>query len=312
MRAALVVVLGAAACGGGGGGGGGEIDAGTCSECTPNPDAGMYTWTLEPRVATTIYRFEDDNPLTEGRSTRVAVEHSGLSCDLWAMPLVEIEDADNTVTITPRVFARTPPCTLTASQTRVVTITLTTGTWTVIGGAGSTATPLSITAGPQPERACGLAPCTLDCDCDEAAGERCLGAQGFGGPYLSCVRPCEHSRDCGDGVCVDIADGPFRTCDAAPECTDDVPCPAGYTCATGFCAPTFVLGQSTRSECTTDQDCSGGLRCVVATAGSGPNRCEVACRTGGGWCQGAHICGPAATDLSGLARSDSVCGWLGE
>jgi hypothetical protein len=307
----LVIAL--AACGGGGGGGAQDIDA--CADCTPNPDAGVYTWRLEPRDATRIYQYEDDSAIAQGRSTRVAVEHGGLACDLWAMPDVVVKDADNTVTITPRVFARTPACTLTASQTRIVTVSgLTAGTWTVIGGGASTATPLTLTIGAAPGRACGVSPCTLDCDCDMAAGERCLGAMGFGGPFLACARPCEHNRDCWEGACVDIADGHFRTCLDGAECDDTGtnPCPPGYACTAGACAPSFVLNQGTRHECTSDQDCSGGLRCVEATAAAGASRCEVACRTGGNWCQGAHVCGTAAADLSSLARSDSVCGFLGE
>ena len=126
------------------------------------------------------------------------------------------------------------------------------------------------------------------------------------------ARPCEHDRDCVDGSCLDIADGHFRTCIAGTECSDAVPCPSGYTCTAGTCGPAFVLNQGTRHECTTDQQCNAGLRCIEATTAAGPNRCEVACRTGGNWCQGAHICGPASADLSNLARSDSVCGFLGE
>lgn len=303
----LALLASVAACGGGG------TDAPIDAADTPNPDAGMYTWRLEPRDATRIYHYEDDSPIAQGRSTRVAIEHGGLACDLWAMPTVEVEPADRTVTITPRAFVRTPTCTLTAAQTRIVTVPgLTAGSWTVLGGGASTATPITFTVGPPPGRACGATPCTLDCDCDVAAGEKCLGAMGFGGPFLSCVRPCEHNRDCGDGACVDIADGHFRTCLDGAECDGTTPCPPGYACTTGLCEPTFVLDQGTRHECASDQDCSGGLRCVVATTGTGPNRCEVACRTGGGWCQGAHVCGDAADDLSNLARSDSVCGFLGE
>lgn len=307
MRAALGAAIALAACGGGGG----TLppDAATCGECTPNPDAGAYTWRLVERPATALYRYEDVSPLAEGRSTRIAVEHGGLTCDLWAMPRVEVEATTRTVTITPRAFERAPACTLTASQTRIVTVALAAGTWTVGGGA---ATALTLTVGPAPARACGESPCTLDCDCDTAAGERCLGAMGLGGNFTACMRPCEHNRDCGDGLCVDQADGHLRICDVTAECGDDLPCPPGYACVDARCAPTFVLSQSTRATCASDQDCSGGLRCVEATAGSGEPRCEVACRTGGAWCQGAHVCGPAADDLSGLARSDSVCGWLGE
>ncbi|KAB2885153.1 MAG: hypothetical protein F9K40_22370, partial [Kofleriaceae bacterium] len=156
-------------------------DPDACAACNPDPDAGAYTWRLEPRPATRLYRYEDESPILEGRSTRVAVEHGGLTCDLGAMPDVEIEPADNTVTITPRAFVRTPPCTLAASQTRIVTLSgLTAGTWTIIGG---TAAPVTLTIGPPPDRACGASPCTLYCDCDTAAGERCLGAMGFGGAF---------------------------------------------------------------------------------------------------------------------------------
>lgn len=311
MRSLLVLFL-VAGCGGGVGGGMPDAATDACVDCTPNPDAGMYTWRLETRAATRLYPYEDDRPIAQGRSTRVAVEHGGLACDLWAMPEIEIEDADNTVTITPKAFVRTPPCTLTASQTRIVTISgLTAGTWTVIGG---TASSITLTVGAPPPRACGASPCTLDCDCDMNAGERCLGAMGFGGPFLACVRPCEHNRDCNVGQCIDIADGHFRTCLEGTECGDSLePCPPGYGCSSeGRCTPSFVLNMSTRHECTSDRDCSGGLRCIEATASAGPNRCEVACRTGGNWCQGAHVCGTAAADLSNFARSDSVCGFLGE
>lgn len=314
MRVAHAIALLLVACDGGGGDGdddGGVPDA--CVTCTPNADAGMYTWRLEARTPATLYRYEDDSPILQGRSTRVAIEHGGLACDLWAMPLVEIEDADNTVTITPRAFAREPACTLTASQTRIVTISgLTAGTWTVLSPP---AAPITLSIGPPPANACTgtVSPCVIDCDCEEE-GERCLAAMGFGGPFLSCVRPCEHNRDCASGACLDIADGHFRTCVRDTEECHDVsnPCPPGFWCISGSCQQTFVLNQSTRHECMTDQDCLDGLRCVEATAAAGPNRCEVACRTGGNWCQGAHVCGTAAADLSNLARSDSVCGFLGE
>ncbi len=308
-RTALALVLAGVGCGGGGGG---DPDAGPCTDCTPNPDAGAFTWRLTPRDPTTIYRFEDQSPVVAGRSTRFAVEHGGLACDLWAMPLVEIAASTRTVMITPRVFARVPDCTLAASQIRVVTLELAAGTWTIRGAGTTPPPPVTLTVGAAPARACGLSPCTLDCDCDTASGERCLGAMGLGGAFTACVRPCEHNRDCGDGACVDLADGHFRTCDLQPECSAGFPCPGGYACTAGVCEPTFTLSQSTRAGCVSDQDCSGGLRCVESTTAAGPSRCEVACRTGGGWCQGAHVCGPAAADLSGLARTDSVCGFLGE
>lgn len=303
-RAGLAIALLTVACGGGGG----DAPDAACVACDGG-DAGAYAWRLTARDATTLYRFEDTSPLAEGRSTRIAIEHDGLACDLWAMPLVEITAATRTVEITPRAFVRAPACTLSASQTRIVTLALTAGTWTV--RATGAPSPLSLTVDPAPARGCGQDPCTLDCDCDVAAGERCLGAMGFGGPYTACVRPCEHDRDCaGTGACVDLADGHFRTCDTQAECSDAYPCPGGYACTAGACTPTFTLSQESRGPCQDDRGCAAGLRCVAASTGTG--RCEVACRTGGAWCQGAHACGPAAADTSGLAASDSVCGFLGE
>lgn len=309
VLAAAVVV----ACGGGGE----DVpDGALCIDCDRDPPdgggAGAFTWRLEARDATTLYGFEDLSPLAEGRSTRVAVEHVGLSCDLGAMPLVEVTAASRTVRITTRAFVRTPACTLTAGQTRIVTLALTAGAWTV--SATGAPSPITITVDPPPGRACGAAPCSLDCDCDVAAGERCLGATGFAGAFTACVRPCEHDRDCGGGgACLDLADGHFRTCSDQDECSAAYPCPTGFDCSLDLvCDPTFVLNQSTRIECASDQDCQPGLRCVEATSGSGPDRCEVACRTSGAWCQGAHVCGPASADLANLARSDSVCGSLGE
>ena len=45
------------------------------------------------------------------------------------------------------------------------------------------------------------------------------------------------------------------------------PCPRGFACSPdNVCDPTFTLTSSTRHECSTDQDCDLGLRCVEATA----------------------------------------------
>lgn len=311
MRA-LLVVLALAACGDDDGGSA-PIDAPDDGASGDAPPQEPVRWRLTDRPATSIVRFDDELPILAGRSTRVSVQHPRRTCDLLAMPDVAIDAQAHTVTITPRVFVSIPDerCP-DASIARHVTLALGEGTWTVAGG---TAPPLTLTVGPAPDRACGLSPCSLDCDCDTAAGERCLGAVGLGGPFLGCARPCELDRDCGGtGACVDRDDGHFLACDPQPECTATFPCPSGFACsAAGACEPTFTLTAGTRHECSTDQDCDPGLRCVEATvAGGGAHRCEALCKSGGAWCQGAHVCGDAEDDLGNLARTDSVCGFLGD
>jgi hypothetical protein len=314
MRIALllVVALGAAC---GDDSAAGVVD-GPCSDCDGGPgDArpqDAVRWRLGDRPPTRIYRFEDNLAVAAGRSTRVAVEHARTTCDVPAMTNVAVDDQARTVTITPRIFAQIPGGCAAAMTTRHVTLTLGAGTWTIGGGS---AAPITLTVEPAPARACGVSPCSLDCDCDTAAGERCLGGQGLAGEFLACVTPCEYDRDCGgDGACVDLADGHFRACDAQPECTSMFPGPRGFGCTVdAACEPTFTLTAGTRHECSTDQDCDLGLRCVEATvAGGGVNRCEATCKSDAGWCQGAHICGPASADLGNLARTDSVCGFLGD
>jgi hypothetical protein len=76
--------------------------------------------------------------------------------------------------------------------------------------------------------------------------------------------------------------------------------------------PHFVLSQTTRHECTCDGDCAAGLRCVQPADESAPARCQAICPTDGPWCQGPHVCGSIDDDLSGLAGTDAVCGFVGD
>jgi hypothetical protein len=55
------------------------------------------------------------------------------------------------------------------------------------------------------------------------------------------------------------------------------------------------------------------LRRVEATIpGAGAHRCEALCKSDGACAQGADMCGPATADVGNLARTDSVCGFVGE
>jgi hypothetical protein len=198
--------------------------------------------------------------------------------------------------------------------TRPVVVELQTpAQWKVSAGAEM----VELTVGSPPERACmngsGSGACAMDCDC--TSGERCLEGSGLAGPFTACAVPCELDRDCqGAGACTSVADGLAYACEGAlTECAGDRPCPAGFTCNGGACEADYTLGQSTRTTCDCDDDCDPGLRCVEPNGGVGERRCEAACLTaGGGWCTGAHICGYAGQDLSGLADTDAVCIWLGE
>ena len=268
-------------------------------------------WSLTARAATAIAVHDDPGPYNSARTVRIAIEYQRGDGEQAAMP--GITRGPGTITIEPRVFAPSGPAGATGRARLIVPLVLSVGTWQVVAAAPSSVA-LTLTVGGPPPRPCGTTgACAMDCDCDQAAGERCLGGLGLGGGFTACARPCEVDRDCGGGaVCTSIPDGLFDTCsDITPECGPTVACPAGFACQVGACAPTFVLGQGTRHPCTCDGECAPGLRCVTGAA-TEVGRCEVACATGGPWCQGAHVCGPASADLSGLASTDSVCGWLGE
>ncbi len=264
-------------------------------------------WALEARPATALALLDDPSPIA-GRTLRVQVDVAGGAFDEPAMPDVAIAGA--TATITPRAFALVGgPGGGPRAARRVVALRLTAGTWTI---AAPGAAALTVTVGPASLRPCGApGECVQDCDCDQAAGERCLAGAGLGGPFHACAVPCEVDRDCGGhGSCQSIPDSLLFACASQPpECGPTKACPTGFACQAGACAPTFVLSSGSRHACGCDADCDPGLRCV-GTAGTA--RCQAVCPTDGPWCQGAHVCGPASADLGGLATSDAACGFLGE
>lgn len=313
MRWSVVAILGVLACSGGpdeqvpdaGPDGPPPDSADGCLGC--DAPVACLPWALEDRPATALALLDEPSPIA-GRTLRVQVDVAGAAFDEPAMPDVAIAGA--TATITPRAFALAGgagggP----APHRRIVALRLPAGAWTI---AAPGAAPLAITVGPASLRPCGApGECVQDCDCDQAAGERCLAGAGLGGPFHACAVPCEVDRDCGGhGSCQSIPDSLLSACASQPpECGPTTPCPAGFACQAGACAPTFVLGSGSRHPCGCDADCDPGLRCVGTPATA---RCQAVCPTDGPWCQGAHVCGPATADLGGLATSDAACGWLGE
>lgn len=321
MRLVFLVAMLSAACSGGNDGAidAAEPDGFPCGGCdAPTiPDAAETCAALrhEPRPARSIELFEDGR-LHAGRSFRVAIGYDATPCDQLAMPTATVDNAAREVRFEPHVFASRAACPgLPIRQTRVMTLRLAAGIWRFTGVSDVGVPPsIHITVGAAPPLPCaiGAGACQQDCDCPDR--QRCLGGVGLGGPFLQCALPCELDRDCGGGQCTTVPDGLQLTCDdGLDECGGaGQSCPTGFTCASGSCAPDFVLSSSTRHECACDADCDAPLRCVESDRPDRASRCEIACPTGGGWCQGAHVCGPAASDLSGLAPSDSVCGWLGD
>ncbi|MBK9034214.1 MAG: hypothetical protein IPL61_23620 [Myxococcales bacterium] len=319
----IACALAVGACGGGGsavdagasdaqGDGAVSADGGDADGGGPDGAQACVAWSPAARPATAIAIHDDPGPFTSARTVRIVVEYPAAAAELAAMPVVT--RGAGVVAIQPMVFAPDRGAGGPIETRRlIVPLVLPVGVWRIEGVAPTPPT-VALTIGPAPLRPCGTTgACAMDCDCDEAAGERCLGGVGLGGGFTACARPCEVDRDCGGGAtCASIPDGLWDTCsDLAPECSATVACPLGFACQAGTCAPTFVLGQGSRHPCGCDADCEPGLRCVAATP-TDAGRCEVACATGGPWCQGAHVCGSASADLSGLATTDSVCGWLGE
>lgn len=321
-RSLLLLLSAVAGCSGGGGGGpidaavvdgavDAAIDAPACLDCDGPP--ACAPWLPTRRPARSLDLYDERAPITSARTFRVVIEYDGREDDLPAMP--DLVRGNGILTITPRVFAPLVP---TGAGPRIrrliVPLVLPTGTWRLVADAPAPAPTLAVTVGPAPLRPCGLPiGCAMDCDCNQQAGERCLSGTGFGGGFTACARPCELDRDCGGrGSCQSIPDGLADTCqDGPPECSANAPCPTGFACQQGGCMPTFVLDGATRHPCTCDGDCAVGLRCLAASPAA-PGRCQAECPTGGPWCQGPHVCGTAAQDVSGLATTDSVCGWVGE
>jgi hypothetical protein len=291
----------------------------------PSVDAGVSTadggseacasWTLESADASAL-EMMDEPPYETGRSARVMVTTELDECQERAMPLVDLDVESMTVAIRLAVWQQAEgdcgPAEGTISRPVVISIP-DPGTWTITADG---AEPLSVKFDPGPGGQCGTGgeDCRRDCDCN--SGEVCLRATGLGGPFTACVRSCELDRDCGgDGTCADVADSFARSCATGDECEQngEPACPDGYSCEldSASCTPGFTLSEEARGPCTCDSDCAEGLHCVRGRPDQEAH-CEVACPTGGPWCEGAHACGTAAQDASGLATTDSVCVWLGE
>lgn len=278
-------------------------------------DPACAAWELVAGEATALAMM-DTPPYDTARSARVAVTTELGACDTRAMPEVAIDPESLTATITLPVWRQVEgECGGTGGEiTRPVVMQLPDiGTWTITAEG---AEPLAVKVDPGPGGQCGNAgeECRRDCDCD--AGEVCLRGSGIGGPFTACAIACELDRDCGgQGICVDVADGLDRVCRPGDECNQEgnPACPGGYSCDVDAdnCTPDFALGQEARRPCDCDADCTEPLRCVRGRP-EAEARCQLTCQTGGPWCEGAHFCGLADQDVSGLATTDSVCVWAGE
>lgn len=312
MRKLALVVL--AACGGGGGR---APDAGPYFDADPAaPDAGPScgtTWELRDAPAMSLTVF-DPEPAVAGRTVRVGVVMELGGCDELAMITVGYTLENEGIAITPRVWHAVGPDCQAGRETIVRPVVLSdlyAGTWQIYALGATDGITLPVAAAPS--CSAGRTPCQLDCDCDEDAGERCLGYSGFAGPSTMCAVPCEADRDCAGTTCEgDISDGLGYVCSTTPECDGARPCDPGWTCDAGACTPDFTLDQGSRHTCACDADCEPGLRCATPYDPTAPRRCEALCETPGAWCQGAHVCGWVGQDASGLAGVDSVCVWLGE
>lgn len=292
------------------------VDAAADSFVFPDAGAACFRWQLiEVPVGELV--VIDPAPLNPERSMRVRIQYTAGGCDTLAQPIVRFPPATTNVSITARTWRRVGAMCAEDARTvsRVVTFVPPMGRTAVHATPGGVEEAITVAAAPA--RACdpGLAACEMDCDC--GAGEACLGGTGLGGTFTQCARPCEVDLDCAGGLCTGFDDGLDGICDdSSPGCDDTRPCPTGFTCDGGACAPAFVLNGSSRKECECDADCDPGLSCVRPTDPADPQRCEARCLTGtagsSAVCQGPHVCGDAADDAAGVAVTDSVCVFVGE
>jgi hypothetical protein len=317
LRALIPLAL-ATACSGGGGDDpviDAAIDAASAIDATDAtvdaPPGACAKWTLSPQPARTIELYDEPLPINGARTFRVAIRYDATSTDLTAMPTITREPG--TITIGVNSFGSDQPGGVTEMRRLIVPLLLPAGNGRIVARAPAPAPAISVTVRPAPARPCGVVgACAMDCDCNQARGERCLSATGLVGGFTQCARPCEVDRDCGGrGRCESVDDGLSEVCSTQPECDVTTPCPVGFGCQAGACQPTFVLNQASRGPCACDGDCASGLRCVGGSLAA-PGRCQAVCPTGGPWCQGPHFCGTANQDVSGLATTVSVCGWIGE
>jgi hypothetical protein len=275
----------------------------------PDSDPACGEWTVAMTTGTNL-RLADrgSTHYALGRAVRLAYDLPLTACEQTSMGVVTyFGDDPQMPAVTPYVLRQVGgACTGTAGT--VVDVVEyyppTPGAYMALLTADSSVA--AFTVDPEPTPGCDptRTPCVTDCDCDTTAGERCIGTA----TSTTCARTCELDRDCnGAGRCTDQ-----HVCDDQPECDGTHACPDGFACTAGACTPTFTLSQTTRHECACDADCDPGLRCVRPMFTSGPSRCQAMCETAGPWCQGPHVCGSASSDISGLATTDSVCGWIGD
>jgi hypothetical protein len=279
------------------------------------PDGGFCRTLRLVDLATTDVQLLDPAPLNVGRTLRIGV--TGVrSCNQFrAMPEVEVNAESRTIVVDLHAWEEVGLDCAGADvlDTRWIPfLPPVAGTWHVQSPAGTERLALTVAA--QPSTGCTLpagGSCDEDCDCAEGV---CLGGNGIGGPFTACATPCEENPDCsGSASCKSVDDGLDHFCDASiAECDAETSCPTGFACTDDACVPDYSLGSGTRVECTCDADCTSPLGCAEPKDADGTRRCEFPCPTGGAWCPGGHVCGPAAWDISGLAETDSVCGWIGD
>lgn len=293
-------------------------DADTSTDLADAADADTCgAWQLED-LAASAFELVDPAPANPSRTIRVrATTAMRPGCHERALPGVDIRAGTMRVDIQLRAWRPVGgPCTAQpVADERWITLRLpAAGSWTVGDLSDDALDPVTVVVGEAP-RECGDAhegPCQMDCDCDY--GEACLGFRDGGGdPTTGCAVPCEIDMDCG-GSCTDTPGGIPQSCqDGSAHCGDETRCPPHYECRAGQCRATFALRGSTRVTCSCDADCGPGLSCVLPENPEDTRGCERRCGTHSQlWCGGGHTCGPASQDIAGVAKVDSVCGWVGE
>ncbi len=262
--------------------------------------------------------MDDPAPLNAARTTRFRASFVLKCNETRATPQVTVDPVARTVVVRPMVWKNAGIACAGADlmDERIISVLpAASGTWKVLDGAG--AEKLMFEVGEAPAGVClqdSHSDCEKDCDCADGV---CLGGNGLVGPFTMCGRPCEYNQDCpSENSCISADDGLSYYCEPMQNCLDAGFCPDGFQCESKFCVPRYELNQSARHECTCDSECTPPLRCVEPAGAQRVavpvRRCEYACPSAGGWCPGAHVCGAAKDDVSGMAGTDSVCIWMGE
>lgn len=290
-----------------------ETPSDVASDVIPDTTS-CRTWKLLDMPLDSV-QLADPAPLNVGRTLRLTA-FAMISCNQQrAMPLVTVDQVARTISLQIRNWEQTNFFCLGPDflDSRIITFVPTTaGSWHIKTPGGTDLLTFEVAAAPEtgctPE---GAFSCDEDCDCVDSV---CLGALGRAGPFTECARPCEVNADCPGGAsCASAADALDHYCNSGtPACAGGGDCPSGFSCEGSACIPDFKLSEDTRKPCQCDEDCTSPLRCVEPAAPEGIKRCEFTCQTAGAWCPSGHFCGTASMDVSGLAQSDSVCGWIGE